>query len=97
MWELGLIKPTGQGTFFHVMPMLQKSVDKCIKLIDHYMETVDAQKMIIPMLMPQSLLKTSGKLQTCHDKLTIRPFLINMFYLFRVQVELRVSGKNCTD
>lgn len=64
MLETGLIKPSGQGKFFHLMPLLQKSLEKCIKLIDHYMESVDAQKITIPMLTPSSLLQTSGKLKS---------------------------------
>lgn len=60
MLELGLIKPTAQGSFFHLTPMLQKSLEKCTKLIDHYMESIDAQKMTIPILTATGLLKKSG-------------------------------------
>lgn len=60
MQELGLIKSTSFGGYFYLMPMLQKSLEKCTSLIDHYMESVDGQKMTIPTLTATSLLKKSG-------------------------------------
>lgn len=60
MLDLGLIRATGNGTF-HILPLLQRSVDKCIRLIDFYMHRVNAQKMSIPMLTSVDLWKKSGE------------------------------------
>lgn len=60
MLDLGLIRSTGNGTF-HILPLAQRAVDKCTRLIDFYMRKVDAQKMSIPVLTSADLWKKSGE------------------------------------
>lgn len=59
MLDLGLIKGTGNGTF-HILPLAQRSVEKCTKLVDFYMRKVEAQRMSIPLLTSADLWKKSG-------------------------------------
>lgn len=59
--ELGLIKSTGNGTF-HLLPILQKSLDKCIKLIEQQLNEINCQKLTLPILTSSLLWKKSGRL-----------------------------------
>lgn len=60
MLELGLIKSANNG-FFHLLPLAQRSVDKCIRIVNYYMRKVDAQKITVPNLTSVDLWKKSGK------------------------------------
>lgn len=60
MIELGLIKSTSNGSY-HILPILQKSIDKCMNLIDFYMQKIDGQKMTMPVLTAADLWKKSGR------------------------------------
>lgn len=60
MMELGLIRSTANGSY-HILPILQKSIEKCINLIDFYMKKIDGQKMTMPVLTAAELWKKSGR------------------------------------
>jgi prolyl-tRNA synthetase len=80
MLEMGLIKPAANGTF-HILPILQKSLDRTVALIDRQMLAVGAQKLTMPTLTPAEHWKKSGRFETAatellttkdrHDKLHI--------------------------
>ncbi|XP_052865609.1 probable proline--tRNA ligase, mitochondrial [Anopheles cruzii] len=61
MLEHGLMRQAGNGTF-HLLPLLQRSVQKAIDLIDRHMRTVDAQRLTLPMLTSAELWRKSGRL-----------------------------------
>lgn len=60
MIELGLISPASNG-FFTILPLAQRSIDKCIGIVNYYMKKVGAQKISIPCLTSVDLWKKSGK------------------------------------
>lgn len=68
MLDLGLIKSSGNG-LFHLLPLYQKSLDKCVKLLDFHMARVSAQKLSIPLLTSSELWKKSGRLYTAESEL----------------------------
>lgn len=70
MLDLGLIKSAGNG-LFHLLPLYQKSLDKCIKLLDSYMSKVNAQKVSIPLLTSSSLWKKSGRFDASQNELFV--------------------------
>ncbi|XP_050078593.1 probable proline--tRNA ligase, mitochondrial [Anopheles maculipalpis] len=61
MLEQGLIRQAGNGTF-HLLPLLQRSLQKAINLIDRHMEAIGAQKLTLPLLTSAELWKRSGRL-----------------------------------
>uniref|UniRef100_A0A182N4R5 Probable proline--tRNA ligase, mitochondrial n=1 Tax=Anopheles dirus TaxID=7168 RepID=A0A182N4R5_9DIPT len=61
MLEQGLIRQAGNGTF-HVLPILQRSLQKAINLIDRHMEAAGSQKLTMPLLTSAELWKKSGRL-----------------------------------
>uniref|UniRef100_A0A182QU97 Probable proline--tRNA ligase, mitochondrial n=1 Tax=Anopheles farauti TaxID=69004 RepID=A0A182QU97_9DIPT len=63
MLEQGLIRQAGNGTF-HVLPILQRSLQKAVNLIDRHMESVGAQKLTLPLLTSAELWKKSGRLSS---------------------------------
>lgn len=60
MLDVGLIRAAGNGTF-HLLPMAQRAVDKCTRLVDRHMRLADAQKITMPLLTPADLWRKSGK------------------------------------
>uniref|UniRef100_A0A182P933 Probable proline--tRNA ligase, mitochondrial n=1 Tax=Anopheles epiroticus TaxID=199890 RepID=A0A182P933_9DIPT len=62
MLEHGLIRQAGNGTFY-LLPLLQRSLQKAIDLIDRHMEAIGAQKMTLPLLTSAELWKKSGRLK----------------------------------
>ncbi|KFB37342.1 AGAP003589-PA-like protein [Anopheles sinensis] len=66
MLEQGLIRQAGNGTF-HVLPLLQRSVEKAINLIDVHMQSIGAQKLTLPLLTSAELWKKSGRLGDGHS------------------------------
>ncbi|GAB0099767.1 Prolyl-tRNA synthetase [Sergentomyia squamirostris] len=61
MTELGLIKPATNGTFY-LLPLMQRSVEKLVAIVDAHMNLVDAQKVTLPILTSGELWKKSGRL-----------------------------------
>ncbi|XP_055676878.1 probable proline--tRNA ligase, mitochondrial [Lutzomyia longipalpis] len=61
MTELGLIRPATNGTFY-LLPLVQRSVDKLVAIVDAHMKQIDAQKVTLPILTPGDLWKKSGRL-----------------------------------
>uniref|UniRef100_A0A1L8DHL5 Probable proline--tRNA ligase, mitochondrial n=1 Tax=Nyssomyia neivai TaxID=330878 RepID=A0A1L8DHL5_9DIPT len=61
MTELGLIRPATNGTFY-LLPLVQRSVEKLVALVDAHMKLLDAQKVTLPILTPGDLWKKSGRL-----------------------------------
>lgn len=62
MLETGLIRHSGNGTFF-ILPLLQRSVDKLIKILDSHMSEINGQKLTMPTLTATELWKKSGRLE----------------------------------
>ena len=52
-----------------ILPLAQRSLAKLIKLIDDEMESIGGQKVILPSLVPSSLLKKSNRLPEIKDDL----------------------------
>lgn len=59
MLDIGLIRGAGNGTFY-LLPMAQRAVDKCTRLVDRHMRLAEAQKITIPLLTPVDLWRKSG-------------------------------------
>lgn len=59
MLELGIIQQANPGCF-HLLPLGLRSLDKLIKLIDHELQNIGGQKLILPTLVNKSLWKTTG-------------------------------------
>lgn len=59
MLDIGLIRGAGNGTF-HLLPMAQRAVDKCTRLVDRHMRLAEAQKITMPLLTPADLWRKSG-------------------------------------
>lgn len=66
MLEQGLMRQAGNGTL-HVLPVLQRAVQKAIDLIDRHMQSVDAQRLTLPVLTPAELWRQSGRLRDPSD------------------------------
>jgi len=59
--DLGLVKPGSNGTY-QLMPIAQRSIDKCISLVQRNMQEAGGQKISLPVLTPAQLWKKSGRL-----------------------------------
>ncbi|XP_034481420.1 probable proline--tRNA ligase, mitochondrial isoform X3 [Drosophila innubila] len=59
--DLGLVKPGSNGTY-QLMPIAQRSIDKCINLVQRNMQEAGGQKISLPVLTPAQLWKKSGRL-----------------------------------
>lgn len=68
MLEMGLIKHAGNGTFY-ILPTLQRSLEKCINIVDMNMKKIQAQKLICPTLTSAELWKKSGRLESTGSEL----------------------------
>ncbi|EDW78837.1 uncharacterized protein Dwil_GK12501 [Drosophila willistoni] len=60
--ELGLIKSGSNGTY-QIMPIAQRSLDKCINLVQQNMVEAGGQKITLPVLTSTALWKKSGRLE----------------------------------
>lgn len=60
MTELGLIQQGSLGCYCF-LPVGLKSLEKLSNIIDHFMNTVNAQKMQLPTLTPASLWEETGR------------------------------------
>lgn len=63
MVELGLISSANNG-FFTILPLAQRSIEKCIGIVDFYMKKAGAQKISMPSLTSVDLWKKSGNMQS---------------------------------
>lgn len=70
MIDTGLIKHCGNGTYY-ILPLLQRSMEKLIKIIDKYMSEIDGQKLTMPTLTAADLWKKSGRFETAATELMI--------------------------
>lgn len=69
MLEQGLIRQAGNGTFY-ILPLLQRSVQNAIDLVDHYMQRhAGAEKLGLPILTSADLWRKSGRLETAGAEL----------------------------
>lgn len=66
--DWGFIKPADNGTFY-LLPLMQRTVERCTKLIDRHMRKLDAQKITIPNLTSANLWKESGRLTSYKSEL----------------------------
>lgn len=55
------------------MPTAVRTMEKLIRLIDQEMKLIGGQKMMMPSLIPTSLLKRSGRLDACYSELFTLP------------------------
>ncbi|CAG9809000.1 unnamed protein product [Chironomus riparius] len=70
MIDTGLIKHCGNGTYY-ILPLLQRSMEKLIRIIDKYMSEIDGQKLTMPTLTAADLWKKSGRFETAATELMI--------------------------
>ncbi|XP_053690976.1 probable proline--tRNA ligase, mitochondrial [Sabethes cyaneus] len=69
MVEQGLIRQAGNGTFY-ILPMLQRSLQKTIALVDSHMQRyAEAEKLTLPTLMSADLWRKSGRLDSAGPEL----------------------------
>ncbi|KAM8709195.1 hypothetical protein ACLKA7_016067 [Drosophila subpalustris] len=59
--DLGLVKSGSNGTY-QIMPIAQRSIDKCINLVQRKMQEAGGQKISLPVLTPAQLWKKTGRL-----------------------------------
>uniref|UniRef100_A0A1B0DGL6 Probable proline--tRNA ligase, mitochondrial n=1 Tax=Phlebotomus papatasi TaxID=29031 RepID=A0A1B0DGL6_PHLPP len=67
MTELGLIKPATNGTFY-LLPLVQRSVDKLVAIVEAHMREIDAQRLTLPILTSGELWKKSGRLGSAPNR-----------------------------
>ncbi|XP_037933849.1 probable proline--tRNA ligase, mitochondrial [Teleopsis dalmanni] len=67
MTDLGLIRPANNGTF-HIMPLAQRSLDKCIALVHKQMREIDGQHITLPVLTAAKLWQKTGRLDNDIDE-----------------------------
>lgn len=70
MLDVGLIKKSGNGTFF-ILPLLQRSIEKLINIVDKYMMEIDGQKITMPALTAVELWKKSGRFESAQMELML--------------------------
>lgn len=71
MMEVGLMRHgSGNGTF-HILPILQRSVEKLTRIIDRFMKEIEGQKMTMPTLTAADLWSKSGRLEDAQSELMI--------------------------
>ncbi|CAO1443342.1 unnamed protein product [Diamesa tonsa] len=70
MLEAGLMRNCGNGTFY-LLPLLQRSIEKCIKLLDYYMAEINCQKLELPKLISADLWKKSGRFEAMKSELML--------------------------
>ena len=70
MLETGLMRNCGNGTFY-LLPLLQRSIDKCIELLDYYMREIYCQKLELPKLISADLWKKSGRFEIVKSELML--------------------------
>ncbi|KAJ4447443.1 hypothetical protein ANN_09450 [Periplaneta americana] len=58
MLDLGVIRQASVGTF-HLLPLAERSLQKLITIVDVEMEKIGAQKLLLPLLTPGELWKTT--------------------------------------
>lgn len=61
MLELGLIRQSANG-LYHLLPFVQRSLDKLISIINTSMLDIGAQKITMPVLIQSNLWKKTGLL-----------------------------------
>lgn len=67
---MGLIR-SGSNGMFHLLPLLQRSLEKCVGVVDECMGEIGAQKMTMPILTPSELWKKSGRYETAATELLL--------------------------
>lgn len=67
---MGLIR-SGSNGMFHLLPLLQRSLEKCVGVVDEFMGEIGAQKMTMPILTPSELWKKSGRYDTAATELLL--------------------------
>lgn len=70
MLELGLMRSCGNGTFY-ILPMLQRALDKSVKILDNLLHEIDCQKLTLPILTSAELWKKSGRFETAKTELIL--------------------------
>lgn len=68
MIEVGLIKPTGNGSYF-ILPLLQRSIEKLSRILDRHMQALGGQKITMPTLTAADLWKKSGRFESAQPEL----------------------------
>lgn len=70
MIDCGLIKHCDNGTYY-ILPILQRTVEKLINVVDKYMHEIDGQRLTMPILTGAELWKKSGRFDTAATELMI--------------------------
>lgn len=74
MLDTGVIRSAGHGSF-HILPMGQRSIEKCVRMVDWFMQRAGAQKITIPFLTPAELWKKSGKYLNDNNRVFLNYFV----------------------
>jgi prolyl-tRNA synthetase len=64
MLDLGVIRQASAGVF-HLLPLGERSLQKLISIVDDEMSKINAQKVMLPLLTPGELWKSTGLTATC--------------------------------
>lgn len=68
--ECGLIRPTTSG-FFTILPLAKRALDKLEQLVHSCLETVQAQRMLLPCLTSANLWQRTGRLDSVGSELFV--------------------------
>ncbi|XP_021936027.1 probable proline--tRNA ligase, mitochondrial isoform X2 [Zootermopsis nevadensis] len=68
MLDLGVIRQASAGAF-HMLPLSERSLQKLISIVDDEMSKIDAQKLMLPLLTPGELWKTTGRWEDVGEEL----------------------------
>lgn len=63
MMDMGFIRAASPG-FFHLLPLGERTLQKLIDIVEKYMQTIGAQKILLPLLTNAQLWKASGRWNT---------------------------------
>ncbi|XP_047114686.1 probable proline--tRNA ligase, mitochondrial isoform X1 [Schistocerca piceifrons] len=70
MLDMGFIRAASPG-FFHLLPLGERALQKLINIVEKYMQTIGAQKILLPLLTNAQLWKASGR-WTTEELLTLQ-------------------------
>lgn len=70
MMDVGLIRPSGNGTFY-ILPLMQRSIEKLTKILDFHMTAIQGQKLSMPSITSADLWKKSGRFDDAQSELMV--------------------------
>lgn len=70
MMDVGLMKHCSNGTYY-ILPLLQRSIEKMTKILDHFMSEIEGNKITMPTLTSADLWKKSGRFELLQPELML--------------------------